>query len=168
MASISFQEIYSRFFTKVEAYDLFDEGLSDEARNELLCNYVHSAIGKSYVNRLFSSIAIDDPLTVGDDSLDGVIEYELKTSTNEIADKEFVLEVLAYGVALSWIEPKVNSLTSIAQFFGTSDERFYAQANHLSELRSLRDDLVSAQRGLIRDRGYVNNDYLSGNFLRRD
>lgn len=160
MASISFQEIYSRFFSKVEAYDLFDEGISDEARNELLCAWVHSAIGKPYVSRLFSSLDVDDPLSVDGDLIDGAINYELNNKISEFADNEFIAELLGYGMALAWVEPKVASLTNIVQFFGTNDEKFYNQANHLSELRNLRDDFVSAQRGLIRDRGYVSNSYL--------
>ena len=65
-------------------------------------------------------------------------------------------------MALCWLEPKVYSLTNIAQFFGTSDEKFYAQQTHLSELRNLRDDLINHQRSLIRDRGYSNNSYING------
>lgn len=160
MASISFQEIYSRFFTKVEAYDLFDEGISDEARNELLCSYVHSAIGKPYVSRLFSSLDIDDPFTVDGDLVDGLINYELKTTADDFSDKEFVSELLGYGMALSWIEPKVVSLVNIAQMIGTNDEKWFSQATHLKELQELRDSLLSAQRGIIRDRGYVFNSRL--------
>lgn len=162
MASISFQEIYSRFFSKVEAYDLFDEGISDEARNELLCAWVHSAIGKPYVSRLFSSLDIDDPLSVDGDLIDGQINYELKHTVDDFSDEEFLIELLAYGMALSWIEPKIASLTNIALLVGTSDERWLSQATHLKELQELRDSLLSAQRGIIRDRGYVSNNYLNG------
>lgn len=66
-------------------------------------------------------------------------------------------------MVLGWIDPKVNSLTNIAQAFGTSDEKYYSQSAHLSELRALRDDTERRLRAMIRDRGYANNDYLDGN-----
>ena len=168
-SQIYFKEVYSSFFLKIEGYDIFDKNISDEYREALLCSWLHSSIGKPYVNRLFSAVTLSDPYQDEDPEtgeiidMDGIIEYELKNKINEdFGDKQFIIEVLAYGMALCWLEPKVYSLTNIAQFFGTSDEKFYAQQTHLSELRNLRDDLISHQRSLIRDRGYSNNSYING------
>lgn len=168
-SQIYFKEVYSQFFLKIEGYDIFDKNISDEYREALLCSWLHSSIGKPYVNRLFSAVTLSDPYQDEDPDtgeiidMDGIIEYELKNKIDEdFGDKQFVTEVLAYGMALCWLEPKVYSLTNIAQFFGTSDEKFYAQQTHLSELRNLRDDLINHQRSLIRDRGYSNNSYING------
>lgn len=166
---INYQEIYSRFFVKIEGYDLFGEHITDEGRNELLCSWLHSAFSKPYVNRLFSSVILTDPYQEEDPDTgeevyyDGSVDYELKHVIDEdFGDKEFIIEVLAYGMALCWLEPKLFSLTNIAQFFGTSDERYYAQQTHIQALRDLRVDLIHAQRALIRDRGYTNNSYING------
>lgn len=168
-SQIYYKEVYSQFFLKVEGYDIFDKNISDEYREALLCSWLHSSIGKPYVNRLFSTVTLSDPYQDEDPDtgelidVDGMIEYELNNVINEdFGDKQFVIEVLAYGMALCWLEPKIYSLTNIAQFFGTSDEKFYAQQTHLSELRNLRDDLINHQRSLIRDRGYSNNSYING------
>ncbi len=176
MSSLSYNEIFSRFFSKVEGYDLFDEGMNLETRYALLCSWLHSAISKSQVSRLFSSVYFSDTtidaeaMTEEDYDIesvviDGSFDYELLNpldSNLSNVDDEFVFELLAYGMVLAWLEPKVNSLTNIAQFFGTSDEKFYSQANHLSELRGLRDDAVSAQYRLITERGFGYNSYLNG------
>lgn len=168
-SQIYYKEIYSQFFLKIEGYDIFDKNISDEYREALLCSWLHSSIGKPYVNRLFSTVTLSDPYQDEDPDtgelidVDGMIEYELNNVIDEdFGDKQFVTEVLAYGMALCWLEPKIYSLTNIAQFFGTSDEKFYAQQTHLSELRNLRDDLINHQRSLIRDRGYSNNSYING------
>lgn len=168
-SQIYYKEVYSQFFLKVEGYDIFDKNISDEYRETLLCSWLHSSIGKPYVNRLFSTVTLSDPYQDEDPEtgelidVDGMIEYELNNVIDEdFGDKQFVIEVLAYGMALCWLEPKIYSLTNIAQFFGTSDEKFYAQQTHLSELRNLRDDLINHQRSLIRDRGYSNNSYING------
>ena len=168
-SQIYFKEVYSQFFLKIEGYDIFDRNISDEYREAFLCSWLHSSIGKPYVKRLFSTVTLSDPYQDEDPdtgeiiNMDGIIEYELINKIDEdFGDKQFIIEVLAYGMALCWLEPKVYSLTNIAQFFGTSDEKFYAQQTHLSELRNLRDDLINHQRSLIRDRGYTNNSYING------
>lgn len=152
MASISYEEIFSRFFTKVEAYDLMDE--EDDYVAELMCNWLRSAVYYPYVRKLFSSITMDDE--------EQTITYELKRSIDEGADKFFLIDLLSYGVAYAWVQPKVNSITNIVQNMGTSDAKFYSQAAHLSELRGLRDDSERKIRELVRDRGYLYNDYLDG------
>ena len=168
-SQIYYKEVYSQFFLKIEGYDIFDKNISDEYREALLCSWLHSSIGKPYVNRLFSTVTLSDPYQDEDPDtgelidVDGMIEYELNSVIDEdFGDKQFVIEVLAYGMALCWLEPKIYSLTNIAQFFGTSDEKYYSQQSHLSELRNLRDDLINHQRSLIRDRGYSNNSYING------
>jgi hypothetical protein len=72
----------------------------------------------------------------------------------------FVIEILAYGMVYVWLEPKVNSITNITQLYGTSDGKWYAQANHLAQLRALLEDVENKQRYLIRDRGYIDNEYI--------
>lgn len=161
MASIEYEEIYSRFFTQVEAYDLLDSRMDmDDVRHEFLCNWLHAAISNPYIRKLFKHVSLDDD--------DEIIDYDMRYSIDEWSDKEFVIEVLSYGVMYAWIEPKVNSITNIVQTFGTSDEKFYSQASHLSELRGLKDDINRKLRSAVRDRGYLNNTYLDGSLpLRR-
>ena len=152
MASLNYDKIYSRLFTKIEAYDFIE--LSEEMLNEFLCNWLHSASANPYVRRLFSSFVIDDEVQL--------ITYEMKYSVDELSDEEFVIEILALGVVISWLEPKINSISNIAQMFGSKDEKFFSQSQHLSELRGLISDFKKQQRRMIADRGYVWNSYLDG------
>lgn len=190
MASIKYEEVYSRFFTKVEAFDLFEENLTDDTRNELLCNWLHSATSYPYVSRLFSSLVLTDKdETVKDDTEQTgdteqttepsaetnetaeteekvdkthTIDYTLKYTIDDNIDKEFVLEIFSMGMVLSWVKPKVNSIVNTAQIFGTSDQKWYSQSNHLSELQNLQSNIQAELRNMIRDRGYANNTYLDG------
>lgn len=152
MTSLEYNTIYSRLFTKVEAYDFID--LSEEMLDEFLCNWLHSASANPYVRRLFSSFVMDDELKQ--------LDYEMKHPIDESTDKEFVVDVLALGTAIAWLEPKINSISNISQMFGTKYEKFYSQSQHLSELRNLRSDYESQQRRMIADRGSVWNSYLGG------
>lgn len=152
MASLNYEKIYSRLFTKIEAYDFID--LSEEMLNEFLCNWVHSAAANPYVRRLFSAFSLDDEIQA--------MSYEMKYSIDELSDEEFVIEIFTLGTAIAWLEPKINSITNIAQMFGSKDEKFYSQSQHLSELRDLLGDFKKQQRRMIADRGYAWNSYLDG------
>ena len=166
MSSMSFSEIYSSFFTKIEGYDLFDPNLSEETRNEFLCSYLHSALSDRYVSQLFSSITVTDPEVITDDDgsyvVDGNIDYTLKYVNDDFSDKHFVIEMLAYGMALAWVTPKVNSLVNTQMLVSDAQTKWYSQANHITALKTMRDDLESKRNNMIAMRGFVNNSYLDG------
>lgn len=152
MTSIKYNEIFSFFFTKVEAYDFLD--LDSEQITEFMNNWLSSASKQPYVRRLFSGFSLDHEIQV--------VSFEMKYSVDESYDEDFVSEILALGMIVEWISPKINSLTNVAQMFGSSEEKFYSQSNHLKELRDLRDSVRREQRAMIRDRGYMWNSYLDG------
>lgn len=154
MASVNYEEIYSRFYTKADAYDLVLGDMSEIMAEEFLCNWLHSAVYEPYIRRLFDTIVMDDD--------EGKMEYEMSYSIDDLADNEFIINLLSYGILYEWVQPKVNSITSISQMFSDSDKKFFSQSSHLSELRALRDDLEYKMRALVRDRGYLNNTYLDG------
>lgn len=158
MASISYEDIYSRFYTKVEAFDL--AGQEDEDMwAEFMCNWLRSALSYPHIRKLFKTVAADDNAEQ--------VEYEISYSIDPLSDRDFVVELLAYAMVQAWVEPKVQSITNITQFFGETDKKYYSQAAHLSELRALRNDAENRVRGMIRDRGYLNNPYLDGNVKMR-
>lgn len=152
MPSLNYEKIFSRLFSKIEAYDFIE--LSEEMLDEFLCNWIHSAAANPYVRRLFASLVLDDELKE--------LSYKMRYIVDEFSDEEFVIEILALGTAIAWLEPKINSITNVAQFFGSKDERWFSQASHLSELRGLFNDFKKQQRRMIADRGYAWNTYLDG------
>lgn len=82
-----------------------------------------------------------------------MITYSMEYTIDDDSDKEFVLEILADEMLLKWIGPKVTNLTTVSQYFGTSESKFFSQSNHLAELINLRDMLERDVRSLIADRG---------------
>ena len=152
MTSLDYSKIYSRLFGKIEAYDFLE--LPEDNLNDLLCNWLHSASANPYVRRLFKNFKLDDEIPE--------ISYEMKYSIDSDSDSEFIIEVISIGMAIAWLEPKVNSMKNVAQFFGSKEEKFYSQSAHLEELRGLVSDLKKEQRRIIADRGYAWNSYLDG------
>ena len=152
MTSLNYTQIYSRLFGKIEAYDFIQ--LPEEDLNDLLCTWIHSASANPYVRRLFNTLTLDDVVQN--------LSFDMKYSVDSEADEEFVIEIFSIGMAVAWLEPKVNSMTNIAQFFGSKEEKFFSQSQHISELRGLVNDFKRHQRRMIADRGYAWNTYLDG------
>lgn len=152
MASLDYNKFYSRLFSKIEAYDFIE--LPADDLNDFLCNWIHSSSANPYVRKLFTTFSLDDEIQT--------MSYEMKHSVDEFSDEDFIIEVISLGMVVAWLEPKVNSINNIAQMFGSKEEKFYSQSQHLSELRSLVNDSKKAQRRMIADRGYVWNSYLDG------
>ena len=150
--SLNYNKIYSRLFSKIEAYDFIE--IPEDDLNELLCDWIHSASANPYVRRLFKSFSLYDEIQE--------ISYEMKYSIDEFSDEEFITEVLALGVVVAWLEPKINSINTVLQMFSSKETTFYSQSAHLSELRGLVNDSKKQQRRMIADRGYAWNSYLDG------
>lgn len=152
MASLSYNDVFSGFYQRVEAYDLI--GLPSQQATNLLMGWLKSAVNKPIVMNLFADIELDDEIMQ--------ITYAMEYPRGDSIDMYFVTEVLALGVAIEWLEPKVNSLLNISQVFGSSEEKFYAQSTHLGQLRELSKQLKQEQRQMIADRGYFHNTYIDG------
>ena len=152
MASLSYDEIFSRFYSRVEAYDFLN--LSDVQIADYLNEWLRGAIAKPFVRRNYNSLKLDNEIQI--------LTYEVSHSVDEESDEYFTIEILSLGIAIEWLEPKVNSIMNAAQMFTAKESTFYSQANHLSELRETLNNFRKLQRQLITDRGFVWNSYLGG------
>lgn len=154
MASLSYDDVYSRVLDKITDYEFLN--LSDSEIYNDLTRKMKIALSKPYLRRLFSSIAYDDEIQVFTYTLD----YE---TTDTDADNDFICEAIALGVVVAWLEPKVKTTNLIHQQFTSSKEsKWYNQKDHLSELRALLKSCRYEQQSLIRDRGWIHNDYVDG------
>ena len=152
MTSIDYNEIYQRFYTKVEAYDFLN--LDEYTVNDFLCNWLHSSLSEPYIRQLFSSVVFDDDIMR--------LSYEMTNVHNEEMDRDFVIEILALGIAIKWMEPKVKSVLNTSNFYGSKEERTYSPASHLKQLQDTFSIMKKEQRRMIADRGYIKNAYTDG------
>lgn len=144
MITSEYDDIFSRFMTRITDYGFAaqDEYLA----GEMMQNWLHSVVAKPMVRRLFSSISADDDIEE--------VEYEMKESLDDDSDQEFVEEMLAVGMIISWLSPQYNTVLNTSQMFTNSEQKFYSQAAHLNELREMYTKAQTDFRKLIRDRGY--------------
>lgn len=152
MTSLKYDDIFSSFLGDVTDYNIVNLSITDAT--ELLQEYLHKALSETYVRRLFSSVElIDDVQTM---------MFELRRVRDEITDKEFVTHMLGKWMTYEWIHNQVRSVLNTAQFFGGAEQKYYAQSNHLSQLKELQEQIYSEARNYIRDAGYISNSYLDG------
>ena len=152
MASLSFNEIYSCFLGKITDSDI--PNMEEEILKEVLLGYLKSVMAQPTIRGIFTIFKLDE--------YNEMVDYQLKVSAND--DEDFVLELLARGMVVAWLEPQVKSVVNIAQFFGGKEQKYYSQAQHLSELKDMLETEKNELGKYIRDRGSVYNPYLKGKY----
>ncbi len=145
-----FEDIYSRFFLRVEDYNIV--GLDTNLVNEMMNGWMKSVLSQPYIRRLFDTLTFDEDIEQ--------IEYTMKYPISEDEDKDFVEELIALGMVAEWVSPKYHSTLLTSQFYSNSEQKYYSQANHMTELKDMYHRAKNDVRKLIRDRGYINNVYI--------
>lgn len=145
-----FEDIYSRFYLRVEDYNIV--GLDTNLVNEMMNGWMKSVLSQPYIRRLFDTLTFDEDIEQ--------IEYTMKYPFSDEEDKDFVEELIALGMVAEWVSPKYHSTLLTSQFYSNSEQKYYSQANHMTELKDMYHRAKNAVRKLIRDRGYINNVYI--------
>lgn len=82
---------------------------------------------------------------------------ELKQFNFDISERD--QKILSIHMVRGWLAPQIRSVTLTHQVFGGKEEKFYAQANQLAEMRNLDADL-QRQADLLFCRGtYLDSEY---------
>ena len=152
MTSIDFGDIYSRFYAKVEGYDLLS--LDEYLMSDFMCSWLHSSASKPYIRNLFSSMQIDDDIQT--------VSFEIDYALDSDGDLEFVSELLALGMAIEWLTFNTQSALNIRQIYGSKEEKFYSQSQHLQVLKEMISGLKKEQKRMIADRSVWHNLYTNG------
>lgn len=149
--TISYEKIFTSFLSRITDYKFASLNIDDA--NSLMVSWLHNSVKQPYLRRLFNTIDLQDDILL--------MTYELKNSVDDDNDQDFVIELLSKGMVIEWLEPQVTSVANIAQVFGGKDQKFYAQANHLSVTKELLNEKKTELRKFIRDRGYIYNSYIN-------
>ena len=145
---LSYSTLFSRVLNKIN--DPKELSLNE---NDLLSIYterLHSVVGKPRVRRLFSSLTLDDEIQE--------MTFTLNNSVDEDSDIDFVLEVLALGMAIEWLQPQVDSVIHTSVMIGGKEEKKLLD-NHKNMIERL-DSMKKEQNKMIRDFGYMYNSYI--------
>lgn len=133
-----YAKVYGRFLNKMTDFNLAE--LDDYTADEMLKSWLHSAI----VNVRTSS-----NLSARNDEDEAFI--------NDLTDLD--IELLALGMTMAWLDQYLNSTENVLQFIGGKEEKYYSQANHIAELRAMREDIRLEMKRLHSYGTYKSNSY---------
>jgi hypothetical protein len=133
-----YETVYGRFLNRTTDFNLSE--LDDHTLNEMLKGWLHSAI----VNARTSTV-----LSERDD--------ENEVFNNDLSDLD--VELLAMGMTMAWLDQTLNSTELTLQFIGGKEEKWFSQANHIEQLRALREDTRLEMKRLHSYDTYTNNSY---------
>ena len=148
---LSYEKIFSRVRNKID--DPKELSLDEEDLNEIYIERLHSVLGNVRIRRMFSTLVYDDELEE--------IAWVLKdTSTYEIDEEDYVVELIALGMIIEWLKPKVETITNIGKAIGGKEEKVINDSHRVTiqRLKALETQLSK----MIRDHGYLYNSYLQG------
>lgn len=133
-----YEKVYDRFLNRTTDFNLGD--LDDYTLHSMLKSWLSSAV----VN-----VRTSADLSARDD--------EIEIFANDLLDRD--IELLAMGMTMAWLDQYLNSTENVLQFIGGKEEKYYSQANHIAELRAMREDLRLEMKRLHSYGTYTNNSY---------
>lgn len=133
-----YEKVYDRFLNRIIDFNFGD--LDDDTLHNMLKGWLSSAI----VN-----VRTSTDLSARDN--------EIETFANDLLDRD--IELLAMGMTMAWLDQYLNSTENVLQFIGGKEEKYYSQANHIAELRAMREDLRLEMKRLHSYGTYANNSY---------
>ncbi len=132
-----YEKVYGRFLNSITDFNLVE--LDDHTLNEMLKDWLCKSIVRT---RTSSDLSRDD---------------ELESFNVDLSDLD--IELLALGMKLAWLDQTLGSTELTLQFIGGKEEKYFSQANHIAELRALRDDTKLEMQKLHSYNTYTNNSY---------
>ena len=135
-----YEKIYSRFLNRTTDFNLAE--LDDYTLNEMMKSWLSSAIVNARTSTDLS-----------------VRNEENECFENDLSDLD--VELLAMGMTMAWLDQTLNSSELTLQFIGGKEEKYYSQANHIAELRALREDTRLEMKRLHSYGTYTNNSYFN-------
>jgi hypothetical protein len=134
----SYSKVYGRFFSRLRDFNLAE--LDDYTLSVMLKEWLRSAIVKVRTSSDFSARDDDE-----------------EVFTEDLSDLD--IELLSMGMTLAWLDQTLNSTELTLQFIGGKEEKYYSQANHIAELRALREDTLREMLKLYTYNTYLDDSY---------
>lgn len=152
MPSLSYEKIFSRFRNKVN--DPKELSLHEEDLSEIYNERLHSVAGNERVNKLFSTLLLNDQT----EEITWELRHFSDVSNTKDSDEDFVVELFTQGMVLEWFRPQVDTITYIGMAIGGKEEK---TINNMHKTNVERLNILEKQfYKMIRDHGYRHNEYL--------
>ena len=134
-----YEKIYNRFAQKITDFNLVE--LDDDSLSEMLLGWLNSAIVR--IRRCKHDLSKRD---------DEILEFSEDLSEIEI-------ELLSMGMVDAWVSQYLNSTENVLQMIGGKEEKYYSQASHMAEIRTIKEENLREMNRLHNYYTYTNNSY---------
>lgn len=148
--TLQYEDIFSIFLSKITDYSFLE--YDENFIKGQMVSWVHSSSSSPRLRAKFSEFTLNDE--------EAVLSFSLKNSVGEQSDCDFVTDILARAMVIAWLEPEVKNVLLTKQLLTGSEERFFAQANHVSQLEQMLATAKTELKNILRDYGYLNNSYI--------
>ena len=148
--TLQYEDIFSIFLSKITDYSFLE--YNESFIRERMVSWLHSSSSSPRLRVKFSTFTLNDE--------EAVLSFSLKGSVNEQFDCDFVADILARAMVIAWLEPEVKNALLTKQLLTSGDEKFFAQANHISQLEQMLATAKTELKNILRDYGYLNNSYI--------
>lgn len=149
--SLEYEKIFSR--SRLKMNDLKEiMSLSDDDLLEINTERLHSVIGDPRVGNIFGTLELDDEIQV--------MTYDLRNAAKiSVINDEYVTELLALGMVISWLRPQVESFEYTSMTLGGKEEKVLV--NNYKPVVARLESLEKKLYNMIRDHGYLYNTYIA-------
>lgn len=149
-----YEDIYSKFLAKITDYEFLT--ITDQEAYDNMGEWLRETYSRPKVRKLFSSIKLDNEIMT--------LEYELNRSIDDDYDQYFVEQMMASGMVVAWVKPKLQKSTLLNQMFAGKEQQFFSQSSHMDKLQQLYEKCESElDKTYIRDHGYSSFVIKGGN-----
>lgn len=148
-----FTAVYKRFEMKIE--DLAPNEVGSDGWDEMKLEYLMSALGKIELDGLYF---YDKTKSLELDLTD--IDEENLQFNRTLSKKE--IEVLALYMVAAWYEPRINSLEHTLMYYGSKDEKWTNQKDHLKVISDTQQKYLKEARAYYSHNAGRNNPFVNG------
>lgn len=148
--TLQYEDIFSIFLSKITDYSFLE--YDENFIKKQMVSWLHTSTSSPRLRAKFSTFTLNDD--------NAILSFALKNSANESSDHDFVADVLARSMVIAWLEPEVKNALLTKQLLTSGDEKFFAQANHISQLEQMLATAKTELKNILRDYGYLNNSYI--------
>ena len=134
-----YENIYKRFFQKMTDFNLVE--IDDYTLEDMLQGWLNSSIVR--IRKCQHDLSKKN--------------NELQEFEEDLSDLE--IELLSMGMLDAWLSQYLNSTELVSQFIGGKEEKWFSQASHIAELRSVREQNLLDMNRLHNYYTYTNNSY---------
>lgn len=147
--TLQYENIFSMFLSKITDYSFIE--YDENFIKGQMVSWLHSSCSPRLRTK-FSTFTLNDEAAV--------LSFSLKNPVDEQSDRDFVADILARAMVIAWLEPEVKNVLLTKQMLTGSEEKFYAQSNHIFQLEQMLITAKTEFKNILRDYGYLNNSYI--------